>query len=477
MDSRKGFFGVKTGNWTLYEAARALDAEVYGPDAGLQRTFRADSRIVERGDAFVALPGEHVDGHDFIQQAISSGASVILARRDCLTPAVREAADSGGVSMMLVDDTLSSLKELATGRFASLELMHTIAVTGTVGKTTTRDLAASCLSKSFKVHSAGKSFNTAIGCALTVLETPAETEILVLEMGASHGGEISEMVSMFPPTIGVITEAGPGHLEGFGDVEGVLEAKMEMSESHLMEALVYNGDNPMLCKAVDGLPLRIRRLAAGWSPGSCMIKQVETGIGEQGYPFCSVELLFADDSKIHVDMPVFGKQYAYSAAFSASVCRLCGAPDAEIVESMSGFSPRPGRGEVLRPGNGTVILDESYNSNPMSLSCALDNVGGTPWKGKKWAVLGGMGELGAMSPEWHASVLQKTDRFDGLVLVGEEWRKPAESAAANRAVMVSSAGEAAECLEALLQSGDLVLVKGSRVYGLERAVAALVKRQ
>ncbi len=477
MDSRKGFLGVKTGNWTLYEAASALDAEIYGPDAGLRRTFRVDSRIVERGDAFVALPGEHVDGHDFIGQAISSGASVILARRDCLTPAVRAAADRGGVSMLLVDDTLSSLQELAVSRFASLELMHTIAITGTVGKTTTRDLVASCLSRSFKVHSAGKSFNTTIGCALTVLEAPVETEILVLEMGASHGGEISEMVSMFPPTIGVITEVGPGHLEGFGDVKGVLEAKMEMTESPLMEVLVYNGDNQMLCGAVDGLPSRIRRLPAGWAPGSCTIKQVETGIGEQGYLFCSVELLFEDDSTMKFDMPVFGKQHAYAAAFSASVCRLCGAPDAEIVGSMSSFSPRPGRGEVLRFGNGTVILDESYNSNPMSLSCALDNIGGTPWKGKKWAVLGGMGELGEMSTEWHKSVLKKTNCLNGLVLVGEEWREPAESAAVNRAILVSSAGEAARRLEALLESGDLVLIKGSRVYGLERVVAALGERR
>jgi UDP-N-acetylmuramoyl-tripeptide--D-alanyl-D-alanine ligase len=244
MGADKGENAVLNSSHTRYltldEAAEITGGKLQGTDMPIGPALRTDSRKVQKGDGFIALPGTNTDGHAFIDDALCRGASYIVVEEDKAGSFIFESA--GDVPFLVVDDTSSALRKLAAHVFRQKSsLQEVIAVTGTVGKTTTRECIAAVLKKRFRVHSARESYNTWIGCALTILEMPLDTEILILEMGTNHPGEIAEMTASYPPTTAVITAIGPGHLEGLENVRGVLEEKIRILESTKLKRVLNNG--------------------------------------------------------------------------------------------------------------------------------------------------------------------------------------------------------------------------------------------
>ena len=232
--------------FTVSDAAAACGGKFYGPEAEAARAWRCDSREVRGGDGFAAIRGAKTDGHLYIKQAAEQGSRVVLAEREGLEGAGIRPEDFPGVSFIVTERRTEEALALAASEYLRRVAPKTIAITGSVGKTTTRELTAAALAQRYKVHSAVRSFNTIIGCALTVLSMAEETEALVLELGTNHFGEIAEMVKYFPPETVIITEVAPAHLEGFGSVEGVLRAKLEICGSAKLKKIIFNCDNALL---------------------------------------------------------------------------------------------------------------------------------------------------------------------------------------------------------------------------------------
>lgn len=442
-----------------------------GEASALCRRWVCDSRDVCPGDAFVALRGERYDGHDFLTQAIDRGARLILSERHFAESMCLGKGRYAAISVIAVDDTLSALTRIAS-EYLRLTKVTVIGITGSVGKTTTRELACAVLKSRYKVHSAVKSYNTAIGCSLTALAMPSDTDILILEFGANHFGEIREMVSFFPPSIAVITEIAQAHLEGFGSREGVLRAKLEITESADLAYLIYNADNGVLTDAVSELRGSFKKYGVGFGVRDGLsIESCSVTLGEKG---ALLACNYCDcGEKFPISVHLFGRQHAYNVGYAAALGRYFGIETSIITASLKDFSSISGRGVCHMVSNNMWIIDESYNANPLSLSAAIDNVlvisGGRRYKLK--AVLGGMRELGQESPRMHEQILKKIAVFDSVVLIGSEWETTMSLPSCAERFNTFESAIAAVC--ALSEPNSIILVKGSNVYGLNRAVMVL----
>ena len=459
------------------EAAGHCEGKLYGDDISLSRRWRSDSREVELGDAFVAIKGAVVDGHVYIQQAVDNGAKLILAASSEIEKMDVKALTSKGVSVIAVEDTVIGMAKLAQYYLREIS-PSVIGITGSVGKTTTRELLVSVLKKKYKVHSAIRSFNTVIGCALTVLSMAPATEMLVLELGTNHFGEISEMVGYFPPETVIITEVAPAHLEGFGSVEGVLGAKLEICKSAKLKNVIYNFDNQLLR---DGVQTRcgedINRISVGKSAGaSLQIKNVTITLEDSGSSV-TADLSDAGGCREY-KAPLFGSQHAYNIGFAVAAAKMYGVAEYDIVCALVSSQAVKGRGVCKRTARGNWIIDEAYNANPASMSAAINNVVelNKDGKYKLHAALGGMRELGVSSAEWHSRILRQIKQFDAVALIGDEWYH-------NQLVVPSNAKRFKKLDEydgyAVLNGGSnaVILIKGSNSYGLKNLVERLTENE
>ncbi|MEG1799616.1 MAG: UDP-N-acetylmuramoyl-tripeptide--D-alanyl-D-alanine ligase, partial [Synergistaceae bacterium] len=325
-----------------------------------------------------------------------------------------------GISVIAVPDTSAAMSRIAQMYLQSVS-PRVIAITGSVGKTTTRELSVSVLKSSYRVHSAIKSYNTVIGCSLTILSMPYDTEVLLLELGTNHFGEISEMVSLFPPETAVITEVAPAHLEGFGSVEGVLKAKLEICRSVKLKNIVYNGDNHLLKAAVpayDGA----KKFSVGHGTDDFLrIEDAAISLEDGGASILASYSL--NNEKKSYKIPFFGLQQAYNAGYAVILGNLLGVPEDKISASLEAAAPVNGRGVCRKIPDGSWIIDESYNANPSSMGAAIANVLNINKDGRYRlvALLGGMKELGSDSYVWHQKIVDKLKDFDTVVFIGEEW--------------------------------------------------------
>lgn len=428
------------------------------------RHVATDSRDVERGGAFVALEGERTDGHRYIPQALENGASLIVARRgkrpaDPLVPCVE------------LEDPERDLARLASEYLRRVEPREVVAVTGSVGKTTTREALRRVLETRFRVHSATRSLNTRIGCTATVLAMPSDAELLLLEFGANKAGEIAELTELFPPTTAVVTQVAPVHLEGFGSVEGVLRGKMEIARSKRLRRFLYNGDNSLLRGAAAEVAA-----PSVVSVGSC-----------PGSDFCIEDLRFAWDGLLpalsfrlrgggeaaHLRAAVWGGHLALPLAFAAAAGQGLGLSLEEGASALEGFDGIGGRGRILpAAGRDGFVVDDAYNANPLSMRSSLETFVSLDMKGRRMAVLGEMREMGPDGPRYHRDLGDLIDAVDEVVLVGELWRKSLDGhgKGQNRR-FVPSWREALDAARAADWAG--ILVKGSNSLELEKVVAAL----
>lgn len=386
------------------------------------RHIATDSRDVRPGGAFVALEGEKTDGHNYIKQALDNGAELIVVRtgkrpeylsEDLCIELARPETDLAIIAGFYLLDVKSDKK-----------LKDIIAVTGSVGKTTTRETINKILSKKFKVHSAENSFNTRIGCMATVLAMPQDAEILLMEFGANHPEEIADLAALFPPTTAIITQVAPVHLEGFKNIQGVLNAKMEITQSKGLKKFLYNADNELLKDAALNLKLdrEFKKYAVGNNSADFKIKNTRFDFDlKSGMPLLKFKL-----NKNEIQAAVWGEHNAYALAFAAAVGNLAGISPEECAEILRGFEPLDGRGKIYKLNNlnNDILIDDAYNANPASMRASLETfIKIDALNFKKIAVLGEMREMGDESVKYHAGLNDLINKIDVAVLVGETWPK------------------------------------------------------
>lgn len=441
------------------------------PEGALVREVSTDTRTLSGSALFFALSGERFDGHAFVEEAKRRGAlaSVVARRRAGDLP-----PEAG--PYLSVDDPLAGLERLASWNRGRAGL-RVVAVTGSVGKTTTKGFIAAILSRAFRVRAAPKSFNNRVGVATTLIQADADTEVVVAELGASAPGEIAHLSRIARPDAAVVTEIAPAHLEGFGDLDGVAAAKAEIFEG------LADGGAAFIRRGVHGF----ERLAAaargpvrtfGWDAGDYAVRGCRRA--GRGFDF---ELEDPEGARRDLSLPVPGRHNVLNAVAAVAVARELGTPWEEVREGLLRCSLPPSRLGVFEAG-GVEIIDDSYNANPASMAAAIsealalgDGVSAEPRR--LVAVLGEMLELGRESRRLHeelgAAIAPAPLAL--LVTVGPGARPIGEGARARGAAFaIAHVGSAAEALEVLgreLRMGDRVLLKGSRRIGLDAVASEL----
>nr|WP_286672433.1 UDP-N-acetylmuramoyl-tripeptide--D-alanyl-D-alanine ligase [Cohnella hashimotonis] len=451
-----------------------------------------DSRSIGAGQLFVPIAGDRFDGHDYIETAASAGATAALWQRDRALPA------GAGLPLLLVDDTLAALQRLAESYLASWK-PKVVGVTGSNGKTTTKDLIYSALATVYRTAKTEGNFNNHIGLPLTILRADRNTEVLVLEMGMSGFGEISLLSRIAKPDIAVITNIGESHLEHLGSRRGIAQAKLEIAEG-LKDGgtLVYNGDEPLLREELAALALpadAVRTIRFGESV-ACDLRATDIATDAERATFVATAFApagspgdgdnglnerAAETETFRFSVPIPGRHNAVNALAAIAVARLLGVSDADIARGLAGAKLTGMRIERIRAKSGALVLNDAYNASPASVRAALSLVAQLQGYRRKWLVLGDMLELGPDEAEFHASIGRELSQgqADGLLAYGPLSAHTAEAAAqsmpAGRVRHFADKNELAEALLALVEPDDLVLVKASRGMKLEEIVRRLAE--
>lgn len=424
-----------------------------------------DSRAVGPGVLFVAIRGARVDGHDFAADAVSRGARAVLGER--VPPAL-----PSGFPVLTVPDSVSGLTGLAVylRKRAGFRLA---AITGSSGKTTTKEFAAAILARRFAVEKTPGNQNSAVGFPMSIANLPRTPQWMVGEMGMSAKGELSRLSRAFEPEIATITNVAPAHLASFNSIDEVAQAKSEILEGLRPDGtFVANADDARvaaIAKRWTGRVIRFGRLAKRTDVGADRFEVEDTGTRFR---------LRTPGGEATIALPLPGTHQAVNFLAASAVAVAAGATAADCAAAAPELGPSPHRGEFRRHATGAILYDDSYNANPASLKAALDTLAGFA-ANRRIAVLGDMRELGEDEDIWHRELGRyASERADRLVLVGKLARYYGEEAVdcgypKSAITYLDTPEEAAELLASMLREGDVVLFKASRAVGLERAVEAL----
>ncbi|HEV8402126.1 MAG TPA: UDP-N-acetylmuramoyl-tripeptide--D-alanyl-D-alanine ligase [Candidatus Limnocylindrales bacterium] len=429
------------------------------------RGAAVDSRLVEPGQLFVALPGEHVDGHAFLADAVARGAAALVIARPIADPDA-----FGDVTVVRVAEPLAALGALAAGwrrRFDPL----VVGVTGSIAKTSTKEAIAAVLGARFRTLRNEGNQNNEVGLPLTLLRLGPEHEAAVLEMGMYVGGEIAELARIGRPRIGVVTAVQPVHLARIGSIEAIEAAKGELLEALPPDgAAILNADDPIVRRM--GARSAARSTTYGFADDADVGAEAVTSGGLDGMRF----VLRAEGTRRPLTIPTLGRLSVHNALAGATVGRIAGLSFDEIEAGLAGGWAAPHRVQLVRLGAVTVV-DDSYNASPRSVVAALELLAGLP--GRRVAVLGEMLELGDASDDGHRLVGEAAARtVESLVVVGSGAGGIADGAVAagldaGRVIRVTDVEGARDALVPRLRDGDVVLVKASRGIGLDRLVDEL----
>ncbi len=452
----------------LAEAAGGTLVDCESPEALITGPVVADSRQAEAGALFAALPGEHADGHDYARSAVRAGAVGVLASRPCGVPAV------------VVDDVTAALGRVARRVRDRLPGLTVIGVTGSSGKTGTKDLLAGLLAELGPTVAAVESYNNEIGHPLTVLRADHTTRHLVLELSARGSGHIAALAEIAPPTVGVVLNVGTAHLGEFGTRAAIARAKSELVEALPADGVaVLNADDLYVAQMAGRTNARV--VSYGVSRGATVRAQ-QVRLDERGR---SRFTLTTPEGTAPVELRLFGEHQVGNSLAAAAVARELGMPVAAVAGALSRATPvSRWRMDVRDRADGVTVVNDAYNANPESVRAALGAVAAMAGNHRTWAVLGEMAELGDASAEEHRGVgaLLDTMGVAGVVTVGPgaepvAWgvRPAVGTGGRPETVSVSDAEAAVAALRERLRPGDVVLVKGSRVAGLERVASALLE--
>lgn len=440
----------------LHETAQTLQGELAAEGSLEFVRVTTDSRDIKPGDLFIALRGEHFDGHAFVAQALEAGAVAAVVE----TP--------GPGNRIVVEDTLVALGLLAKfwrQRFAQTRV---IAVTGSNGKTTVKEMIAAILiahAGADQVHATRGNLNNHIGLPLTLLGMREGCRYVVAEMGMNHFGEISYLTHIARPDIAVITNAGNAHLEMLGSISGVARAKGEIFEGlQAGGCAVINADDEQTTIWKQAAESH-RQITFGL--GQADLSASELNVGEQETRF----ILNSPQGSLPLTLAVPGVHNVRNALAAAAVAGELGVPLATIVQALSDYRGVKGRLERKQAFNGARLIDDTYNANPDSMKAAVDVLSGM--HGKKILVLGDMGEVGNDAPERHAEIgaYAQSKGIDALYAVGTHMVQACR--AFNTGLHFTSQEELVAALRAKLPADAVVLVKGSRFMQMERVVKAL----
>jgi UDP-N-acetylmuramoyl-tripeptide--D-alanyl-D-alanine ligase len=427
----------------------------------------ADSRRVAPGDLYVAIAGERVDGHDFAAAAHAAGAVVTLGSRP-----------TGQPTIVVADDPVEALGRLARHTLEALPDATVVALTGSSGKTTTKDLLATLLEDLGPTVAPAGSFNTEVGLPLTVLTATAETRFLVLEMGARGVGHVATLCRIAPPDVGVVLNVGSAHVGEFGSREAIAAAKGEIIEALGPTGIaVLNADDPLVASMA---PRTVGQVVTFGAGPAAQVRAAELVLDEQARPRFTLR---TPAGEAPVAMAMFGEHMAANAAAAAAVAWRLGMPVARIAELLSTAEPRSQwRMEVTTTPGGVTVVNDAYNANPESMRAALRALAAMSRGGRTFAVLGEMRELGAESIAEHDAIGRLAVRLDisRTIAVGDGARPlylgaAQEGSWADEAAWVPDAAGALELLRGQLRPGDVVLVKASRSIGLEEVAEALLE--
>ncbi len=449
---------------------------VCGDPARTCRGCTIDSRKVGRDAIFVAFPGERVDGNAFAASALEAGAGCVVMTVDA-PEGVRAAAEERGAAIVRTDDPTAFMLDLASWWRDRLGA-RVVGITGSIGKTTTKDVLTALLARRYRVHATSGNFNNLIGLPLTVLSAPRDTEALVVEMGMDGRGQIERLSRCARPDIAVITKVGTSHIGMLGSRENIARAKAEIvCGMRPGGALVMGASDDYFAFIRDGIavPAGIEVVSCGSGDGcDVMVSAIE--LGEDGCP--SFDVTFSDGARISTRLSVPGAQAVINAAYAAAVARRMGIDPSEIDAAFGVLELTARRVDVRRAVSGARIIDDSYNAAPESVAAGLDLLCSLPCTGSRIAVLGEMGELGEEFARLHAltGAYAAAKKLSLLVCVGGEAARAMAGAArmlgmSDDAVQVMDDTDAAiAALSDAFGPEDLVLVKGSRFVGLDRLV-------
>jgi UDP-N-acetylmuramoyl-tripeptide--D-alanyl-D-alanine ligase len=422
-----------------------------------------DSRTLQAGDLFIPLRGERFDGHDYLNQAVRHGAAACLSE---------EVVAGLTIPVIQVRDTLQALGDLAHAvrqRFSG----PVIGITGTSGKTTTKEMLAAILARTGSGLKSAGNFNNLVGVPLTLFGLRPVHCWAVIEMGMSARGEIARLAQIAAPQVGIITNVGAGHLEKLGGISGVARAKGELF-IHLPAGgtAIVNADDPQIGQ----LPLAngVRRLLFGTGTDA-QVRATAIAAADGVVSFT----LHLPGAEAPVLLPLPGRHNVQNALAAAAAAWALEVPMDDIVAGLAEFKPCPGRMELIELPGDLLVLEDSYNANPLSMRAALDTLDDLGRPGRRIAVLGDMLELGQAARELHFEVGTLVARqADWLFTLGELAREIAAGAEANglaaeRIVTSDTVGELLDRLRPILRPGDRLLIKGSRGMRMERVSALL----
>ena len=445
-------------NWLLSQVAQTLGARMIGADVALT-AVSTDTRGVAAGQLFIALRGARFDAHDFLDQAVASGAAALLVADESKLPA--------GVSALVVDDTLLALGRLAAAWRAQFSL-PLIAVTGSNGKTTTKEMIAAILKAQFgdAVLATRGNLNNDIGLPITLLGLNATHRAAVVEMGMNHPGEIAYLTPIGAPTVALVTNAQRAHLEGMGDLDEVAREK-----GSVFVGMPANG--VAVINADDRYAPTWREMAGAHAVCTFGIDHVADVSGKVRQHGLETALqLSAPEGEAEIRLSIPGRHNARNAVAAAAACLAAGLPLAAVVAGLESFAGVKGRLQRRAGIKGAEILDDTYNANPDSVRAGIDVLAATI--GRKLLVLGDMGEIGDASGQYHDEIggYAKSQGIDRLYALGD---------AAQQAVRNFGEGAKHFCnVEKLIAAVDkelgpetTVLIKGSRFMKMERVADAL----
>ena len=418
--------------------------------------FSKDTRTIQKGDIYIGIKGEKFDGSLFWKQALDNGADVVIIENVEITQ--DELENYSNKTIIKVENTLESLYEIAKYK-RSLYNIPIIAVTGSVGKTSTKDIIASVVGTKYKTLKTEGNNNNNIGLPLTILKLK-DHEAAVIEMGMNHFGEISLLTDIAKPTLSVITNIGTSHIGNLGSRENILKAKLEILEGMEIPKIIINNDNDLLHKWYEENKEKIEIHTFAIKNESSLVAQNIIS-QEESSEFEAI----SQNEKIQIRVPVGGEHFVYNALCATEVGRILEIPDEKIKQGIAKFELTKKRMDIKKLGNGAILINDAYNASYESMKASLEFLENHTGE-RKIAVLGDMFELGEFAEELHKKVGEEVAKrnIDILICAGEFSKYIIEEANKNKKIQTYFMNNNEEIVEKLCQesrNGDVILVKAS----------------
>jgi UDP-N-acetylmuramoyl-tripeptide--D-alanyl-D-alanine ligase len=448
---------------------------IHGSWETVLRGASIDSRAVGAGELFVAIRGPRHDAHAFLAQAVERGAAALLVQRDFTLPPSLVSPESR-VAIIAVDNTTRALGAVGSGHRAGFK-GPVVALTGSNGKTTTKEMCAAILSVSGPCLKTQGNLNNEFGVPLTLLRREAEHRVLVIEIGMNHRGEIAPLAALAKPTVGIITNVGTAHIENLGSQDEIAREKGDLVAALGPDATaVLNAADPRVLAQRSRTRARVMTFGDG---GDVRAEHV-TALGSRGFAFDVV----APQGRVAVHVAGLGETSVMNALAAATGALAAGATLSDVASGLGRYRPIGGRMEPVELPRNIIVINDTYNANPQSMEVALRSLAELKGSARGFAVLGDMGELGATSTAAHRATgrLVAELGIEYLFALGQYAKETAAGALAagmdaSRVCVAADHRDASDRLREILQGDDWILVKGSRSMHMERVVDALVQAQ